>query len=480
MWSEDVMRRVAALSAPGTTFATFTVAAPVRQALCAAGFEFRRESGYGRKREMLCGVLAAPAGTNAPACRETPWHLGAHAWHGERKALVVGAGIAGCTAALALARRGWQVEVLEALPEPASAASGNPQAVLFTQLALADSPHADFTLHSYLHALRFYRELFGHDSAHFAQTGALQLLDADSPELRQRYRNWPGLARFVDAAEASRIAGVQLRHAAIHLPASGWMDPRRACALCLEHPRIATRFGTQVSALQHHGNGWTLASDGAEFSAPVVVIANGVAAADLLGGAQLPLAPLRGQITVLPEDALQPAPLCVICAEGYITPAHRGLLCCGASFIRGGGDGTPSIAEQRENLLRLQGMVPAFDPDTFDPAILGARVGYRCATPDRLPAAGAVADPEAFACDYAGLGRNAKRHIDQPGRYQPGLFLSTGHGSRGMTSAPLCAELIAASASDEPLPVSRPMLRALSPARFQIRSIIKGKPACTR
>ena len=65
----------------------------------------------------------------------------------------------------------------------------------------------------------------------------------------------------------------------------------------------------------------------------------------------------------------------------------------------------------------------------------------------------------------------------EPGCHLPGLAVTIAHGSRGLCSAPLCADLVAAELSGEPLPVSARVARALSPSRFLVRDIIKGKHA---
>lgn len=57
LWSEALMAQVAAHTAPGGTFATYTAAGHVRRALTDAGFTVQRMPGYGRKRHMSCGTL---------------------------------------------------------------------------------------------------------------------------------------------------------------------------------------------------------------------------------------------------------------------------------------------------------------------------------------------------------------------------------------------------------------------------------------
>lgn len=57
MWGADLMMQVGVHTAPGGTFATYTAAGHVRQALTVAGFDVARVPGYGRKRHMSRGVL---------------------------------------------------------------------------------------------------------------------------------------------------------------------------------------------------------------------------------------------------------------------------------------------------------------------------------------------------------------------------------------------------------------------------------------
>ncbi|MCB1844299.1 MAG: FAD-dependent oxidoreductase, partial [Halioglobus sp.] len=100
--------------------------------------------------------------------------------------------------------------------------------------------------------------------------------------------------------------------------------------------------------------------------------------------------------------------------------------------------------------------------------------GQRCASPDYLPLVGPVPDVAAFITRFAGLRRNARQYIDQQAPCLPGLYVSTGHGSRGLTSTPLAAEMLASMICNEPLPLERSLSRALSPARFLVRDLVRG------
>lgn len=65
LWSDILMADVAAHTAPGGSFATYTAAGHVRRALQAAGFQVLRVPGFGRKRHMTRGWL----GEDDPATR---------------------------------------------------------------------------------------------------------------------------------------------------------------------------------------------------------------------------------------------------------------------------------------------------------------------------------------------------------------------------------------------------------------------------
>ena len=57
LWSEALIAEVAAHTAPGGTFATYTAAGFVRRGLQAAGFQVERRQGHGHKRHMTAGWL---------------------------------------------------------------------------------------------------------------------------------------------------------------------------------------------------------------------------------------------------------------------------------------------------------------------------------------------------------------------------------------------------------------------------------------
>lgn len=59
MWSSILFDHIARLSKINTTFATFTSAGEVRRHLQAVGFNVRKATGFGKKREMLFGTFVS-------------------------------------------------------------------------------------------------------------------------------------------------------------------------------------------------------------------------------------------------------------------------------------------------------------------------------------------------------------------------------------------------------------------------------------
>jgi tRNA U34 5-methylaminomethyl-2-thiouridine-forming methyltransferase MnmC len=59
LWEPALMAQVARHTAPGGTFATYSAAGGVRDALAAAGFDVTRAPGFGAKKHMSRGVLSA-------------------------------------------------------------------------------------------------------------------------------------------------------------------------------------------------------------------------------------------------------------------------------------------------------------------------------------------------------------------------------------------------------------------------------------
>lgn len=468
MWQAELFRQIARLSRPGATFATFTAAGNVRRGLAEAGFTVHKRPGFARKREMLAGSIAIPTKESSAK----PWFALPGPSHEERRATIVGAGLAGATTAFALAERGWQVRVIEA-GAVADGASGNPTGVLMPRLNANMDAGARFHLAAFLNTVAWLETLEGRGlDTGFHRTGVLQL------DTRRRHvqRIHPALpADVVTALEreaAQNLAGVPLGGDALLYPAGGWLSPPRLCRTLLAHPGIEVRTNLSVERMVLADDRWHLHTAAGTFVAPVVILANGARAMDMVADRHWNLQRVRGQISYLQAPRTD-WPALPVCGDGYVCPTDNDFLVIGATFDAANQDPALREADHQANLDTLHRSLPTLAAHP----VIGGRVGFRTSSPDRLPILGAVPDPDFFRTAYADLRHGPRRRPMPAAHYLPGLHVTTAHGSRGLTTCPLAAAQLAAQLEQEPLPLLRDQLQATHPGRLLIRQLQRGKPS---
>ncbi len=408
------------------------------------------------------GTIDAVFTTRKPA---SPWARKAQP---DRRAIVLGAGLAGAAACERLCARGWQVTLVERHDQAASEASGNRAGIFQPLLSVDDNIMTRLSRAAFLYALDYWEGLGGIgrkiDGAH---CGVLKLTrhlsDAHlGPVMAQSYP--ASYAQWLDAADAGALAGVGAPAGAWLFPQAGWVRPASVCAAMLAAcgSRLVTRFGVGSVTLARDGEQWrAVAADGSTVAqAPVVIVASGTGARVLAQTSALPLAAIRGQVTHLPAGELPALPF-VLCREAYLTPAIDGWHSLGASYDD---DADPALraSSQQQNLDKVASLLG--EPEVGRHAALAGRVGFRCVAPDRLPLVGALPDGQ------AGAGLERLREVPR----QDGVFGLLGYASRGLIWAPLAAELLACQLDNEPLPLEAELASALDPARFLLRARRRG------
>lgn len=481
LWTDDLFQLVARLSHANTTFATFTAAGIVRRGLAAVGFTVEKVPGYGSKREMLRGHMTDTAAVFSEAAGkyDTSWHLVEFSGEPVRNVAVIGAGMAGCHTAWALAQKGLRVTLIDEF-EPAAGASGNPLGIVYAKLSHTAGTLADFNLLAYLYACRFYHAQ-GFFQSGGETCGVLQLPEQPEQEAQLKqiadiFARSPELARWLSEEEACAFAGVPVASGALLLPQSGWLQPNKLCQTLARHPNIHLISGRRINGLNREKSRWNLldAQDQSVADADAVVIACAIGAAGIAQSAHLPVKKIRGQISLAAANTTSSALKTVLCGEGYIAPAIDGQHCLGASFVLRTDETALSWDEHQQNLARAAAISPAFNELAVADLNQG-RANFRCTTPDYLPIVGPLPQADAMMERFAPLRRDARSIIDRTGSYHPGLFINIGHGSRGLAYTPLCAELIASLIADQPLPLPRDLIQALHPARFLIRDLGRNR-----
>ena len=190
--------------------------------------------------------------------------------------------------------------------------------------------------------------------------------------------------------------------------------------------------------------------------------------------AHLPLNPIRGQVSHAAATPASQALRAVLCGESYISPARLGQHCFGATFRFKQTELAVTTEEHQENLDKLAALTAdgwaRLGGAALTPAQLGGRSGWRATTPDYLPLVGPVAQAEQFAQHYPTPERCGPRQPGPAAPWWPGLYVSLAHGSRGLITAPLAGEALAAALHGDPAPLPGPLLEALHPNRFLLRA----------
>jgi tRNA 5-methylaminomethyl-2-thiouridine biosynthesis bifunctional protein len=481
MWTAELFVELARLAAPGSTISTFTSTGWVRRLLNAAGFKMKRTPGIGHKWEILRGEFLGWPHEVAPPVPDKPWFARPAPIAAERRALVIGAGLAGCATASSLAARGWQVTLLERHAAVAQEASGNPQGVLYLKLSAHGTALSQLIVSGFGYTRRLLETL--QRGTDWDDCGVLQLaFNAKEAERHaQLAQAFPeDLLQWLDQPAAQARAGVGLAHGGLFYPEGGWVHPPALCQAQAAQPNIELLSHRDVLEIRKVDDQWQ-AFDGECLlaSAPVVVLAGAAEIKRFAQSAELPLKRIRGQITRLVQTEQSQGLATVVCAEGYVAPARLGEHTLGASFDFNSDDLTPTTAEHQGNLAMLAeisaDLVARLTISEQDVDNLEGRAAFRCTSPDYLPIVGPLADRGAFIQAYAVLSKDARQVPDIACPWLDGLYVNSGHGSRGLITAPLSGELLAAWLNDEPLPLPRSVAEACHPNRFALRQLIRGR-----
>lgn len=441
MWAPHTLKAAARFARQGTRIATWTVARAVRDALTQCGFQVDKAAGLPPKRDCLRGEFAPRWTPRHRAPADAPVAA-------PGSCAVIGAGLAGAAVAAQLALRGWQVTVLDAAGHAAAGASGLPAGLLAPHVSPDDALLSRLTRAGLRATWQQLERLLAHGSD-WRASGVLERRAADTLRLPAGWQadgpneSWRADAHRLDAAGLPRDTPA-LWHAR-----AGWVKPAALVRACLAAPGVRFEGGCRVAALSFDGIRWQLrdARDALLAQADRVVIAAGHESLALARG--LPLTAVRGQVSWGPAGALPALPEIPVNGDGHllghVPDAGGAIWLTGATFDRGETDAMPRDADTEANRERLARLHPAAAQalaPVFERGEARAWAGVRCASADRRPLVGPVDD-----------------------RGAPGLWVSTAMGSRGLSFAVLCAELLAARWHGEPLPLPAALARALDTRR---------------
>ena len=374
-----------------------------------------------------------------------------------RHALVIGAGLAGAAACVALARRGWHLTLVDAASGPAQAASALPVGMLSPHVTRAPTP--------------------------LSRLCALGVADTRAELLRAvaQGRGWQSCEVDNLGHDPGRWSAALVRPAAL---VSAWLDEAHALV------SVRCLWNTRVGLLSRSPDGtWqVLDKDGEPVAqSGTVVVASAQGTRGVIGSglgvtdAALPLRPVKGQMSLA---ALEGTPLAdrPMRNNGVFVPDYEDanmplpwpsrLWAMGSTYERGADNSDIDSAAHERNARSLQEMHAPAAAVLRHAASAGSLQGWaqvRCASLDRLPLTGAVPDVSALHTLMADAGARRGRIPMTATPRLPGLYILTALGSRGLTLAHWCATLLAARINGETPPLADDDLdleSALDPARF--------------
>ena len=366
-----------------------------------------------------------------------PWR---HTRVAPQTCAVIGAGIAGASVAASLARRGWQVQVFDQAGDPAAGASALPVGLAAPHVSVDDCV-----------------------LSRLSRTGVrLSLQQAEM--LLKVGQDWAPSGVCEHCFDDSTAQPTP----ALWHNRAGWIKPAALACAWLNDPNIRFQGDVTVHGLRHEEGGWTLLDPAGHEIATFarVVLANATGALPLLQQAQASQPTLawglhqlpavygvRGQVSWAVHDApeLRPFPAGPVNGSGSLIPfvpfegEQRWFV--GASYQPMGKPEWPDDKNHGANVLRLDKLLPELSAalaPVFEAGVLQAWKGVRCVTADRLPMVGSVLQGD------------------------PSLWICAGMGSRGLSFAPLCAELLAAQWAGEPLPIEVALAQSLNARRQRV------------
>ena len=393
-------------------------------------------------------------------------------------AIVIGAGIAGCTTAHALAKRGVKVTLIERHGKIAQEASGNHIATLYPKISKNETPQSKLTLQGFAFTIDLLNRL-PHSNQYFNACGQIQLaFDAREIARQRTIVDQPNHLelQLLTASQASDLAGIALKTGGLFCANAGWVKPANFCAALLNLPNIQLMTLTTALKIEKSAHSWLIKTENkADLVADIVVICNSNDVKQFSVFQSAAVVAVRGQVNYFAQNSTSQAIKTIICGTHYCSPAVDGTHSIGATYAPNDVNPHLNAIDTHSNLQALRHISPDIYAAILDKNLNG-RVAWRSQTLDYLPLAGQLIDEE-------NLRANPPRYNANPADlpWLKGLYVNAGHGSKGMITAPICGELIAQLATNESNEIKsndllenffeNSLISRLNPSRFLLKEL---------
>jgi len=414
LWSIKLFKCIHKSCHENTTFSTYTSSGLVKNNLTESGFNHSRAMGFSDKRHMLKGTVDTQLKKNIS----------------NTKVAVIGSGIAGCILSYTLAKKGIEVDLYEKSDSICSGASSHELLVTYPRLSAHDTAFGSFTLHSYIFATNFYKQL---KTDTWKKTGVIILNHDAATEKRQssllEKRADGEIYRYIDPDEASEISGIDIKLNGLIYEDAGYILPEEMCKFLIESPKINIFTSSHIKSIKKNREVFNLNIGEKKFEYQNVCVCAGSETANIVDIDGISIK--RGQITHIESlDNVSRIKL-PICAKGYISPRVNNIHLVGSSYS----DSEDTDLSEEEHLYNLNNLKLVIDEEMN---VITGQTGHRAVSKDHMPVVG----------------------------MKDGIYINTCHGSRASVTAPISAEIIASMIVDEAPPLMGRELESLSPERF--------------
>ena len=414
LWSIKLFKCIHKSCHENTTFSTYTSSGLVKNNLTESGFNHSRAMGFSDKRHMLKGTVDTQQKKNTS----------------NTKVAVIGSGIAGCVLSYTLAKKGIEVDLYEKSDSICSGASSHELLVTYPRLSAHDTAFGSFTLHSYIFATNFYKQL---KTDTWKKTGVIILNHDAATEKRQssllEKRADGEIYRYIDPDEASELSGIDIKLNGLIYEDAGYILPEEMCKFLIESPKINIFTSSHIKSIKKNREVFNLNIGKKKFEYQNVCVCAGSETANIVDIDGISIK--RGQVTHIESlDNISRIKL-PICAKGYISPRVNNIHLVGSSYS----DSEDTDLSEEEHLYNLNNLKLVIDEEMN---VITGQTGHRAVSKDHMPVVG----------------------------MKDGIYINTCHGSRASVTAPISAEIIASMIVDEAPPLMGRELESLSPERF--------------
>ena len=394
---------------------------------------------------------------------------------------IIGGGISSACLSLALINRGYHVTLYCKDEQLGLGASGNQQGALYPLLNGQHDNLSQLFANSFLYARNYVELINNTHPFDYDLSGLLQLYYDQKSSLKLDKilkGNFPkNLVEKVEPSQTDMLANLDIGQSALFYPLAGWLSPKQMVQSIFKKAQqsnlLTIKMNHQLLNFEKKAPGWQCKFEQMEINHSLLILTTAMNTLHFKQCKALPLSAARGQVThIETNSALQKLKM-TLCHEGYLTPLNQGTHCMGATFKRHCLETGFNAQEQIDNKMKLdrciqnKGWVEKIETDHQQ-----ANVGVRCTTRDHFPYMGGMSHYQQTKDLFKDSNKN---RLTKRIPYHNNLFILTGLGSRGLTTAPLLAEALASQINQEPIPMGMTILNSMQCHRQWVNYLIKGK-----